>query len=226
MEKALKINLKLSINKRRVDLYEELVNLIEENIDKSETNNTTEKDNACSSERNTESNIYPSATIMLEISKSEYDKERERTNNLDNKASFFMSAIIAIITIYIPIIPFKHIKKIYMGSGKELIVLVTICICILVVAFITLIIAFYNLYKSFSLKPFKRVDFENLSNEQILLQNKSLVERGLLDHYHTILVNNADINNDKASKLTTGIKYSIICFSLISLATIGLLIII
>lgn len=198
----------------------------EERVDVNIAGNTVEENNEYSSESNADINIYPSAAIMLEISKDEYDKERERTNNLDNKANIFMSAIIAIITLYIPIIPFQDLKKIYSASSKESIILVTICICILSVAFISLIMAFYNLYKSFSLKPYNRVNFENLNDEQILLQNQNSVERGLLNHYNTIIQNNAQINDDKANRLTVGIKYSIICFSLVSIATISLLIII
>jgi len=52
---------------------------------------------------------YPSASLMLEISKTEYERERERSNMLDNKASFFLSASIAVLTIFIPIIPFSKI---------------------------------------------------------------------------------------------------------------------
>jgi len=102
---------------------------------------------------------------------------------------------------------------------------VTVCICILVVSVIVLIMAFYNLYMSFSLKPYNRVNFENLNDEQILLQNTNLVERGLLEHYNTILKSNAKMNDDKANRLSISIKYSIIFFLLLNLATIFLLII-
>lgn len=196
-------------------LNEESVNL----------NNTAEESGKYSSEGKIRIDRYPSATTMLEISKIEYDKERERTGNLDNKASFFISAIIAIITIYIPIIPSAQIKQIYIGSSVTLIILVTICICILAGTLIVLIIAFYNLYKSFSLKPYNRVNFENLNNEQLLLLDQNTVERGLLDHYNTILTNNSKMNNNKADKLNIGIKYSIIFFIMLSVTSTCLLII-
>jgi len=71
----------------------------------------------------------------------------------------------------------------------------------------------------------KGVNFENLNDEQILLQNTNLVERGLLEHYNTILKSNAKMNDDKANRLSISIKYSIIFFLLLNLATIFLLII-
>ena len=173
-----------------------------------------------------EENIYPSASIMLEISKDEYSKERERTNNLDNKTNVFISAILAIITIYIPIIPFKEIKVVYMQNEKVTLIIATVGICLLLLSFVYLIIAFYNLYKAFDLKSFNRVNFENLNDEEILQQSINKVERGLIRHYNTILTENAKTNNDKAKKLANGIKKCIIGFALLSVATISLLIIV
>ncbi len=49
---------------------------------------------------------FPAASTLLEVSMDEYAKERERTNTIENKANVFISVIIALFTIYIPIIPF------------------------------------------------------------------------------------------------------------------------
>lgn len=175
---------------------------------------------------NENSIAYPSASIMLEISKDEYAKERERSNNLDNKANIFISAIIAMVTLYIPIIPFSAIKKTYIRVGKLEVALITISICILGIAFVSLINAFYNLYKAISVKPFHRVNFDNLNDETVLRQYENDVERGLLEHYHTILTENAKINDNKAERLTQGLKFSILSFALMSISTISLIIII
>lgn len=171
-------------------------------------------------------NIYPAAAVMLEISKDEYSKERERSTNLDNKANIFLSALIAILALYIPIIPFEKMKNAYMESEKVIIVITTIDICILILACIFLVISFYYLYKVISVKSFLRINFENLNDETILSQSLNDVERGLLNHYNTILIENAKINDDKVKMLVIGIKNSIISFLLLSLATISLLIII
>ena len=50
-----------------------------------------------------------SSNVLLIMAKDEYSKESEISNTLDNKSSFFITAIIAITTLFVPIIPFKHL---------------------------------------------------------------------------------------------------------------------
>lgn len=168
----------------------------------------------------------PSATIMLDIAKDEYDKERERSTNLDTKANIFISAIIAIIALYIPIIPFQSFRYAFTKADQTSTILITIGIYTLCLALIFLSIAFYNLYKVLSVKPFHRVSYENFNDEEVLHMQPNDVEQALLDQYNRILENNANINNDKVKRLKQGIKYSIISFSMITLSAIFLLIVI
>lgn len=167
---------------------------------------------------------YPSASIMLEISMDEYSKERERTNTLDNKANAFISVIIAIFTIFIPIVPFSKLAIAYSQFEKIGIVCITTVLCIMFASFVLMIIAFTNLYKGFKIQPFYRVDFGNLNDINLLQCSENDVKKGLIDHYNTILTGNADINTKKATKISVGLKYSIISFVLLSLSTIALII--
>ena len=66
------------------------------------------------------SSKYPAASILLEVSMNEYAKERERTNTIENKANVFISVIIALFTIYIPIIPFSKLFAAYSIFNKIL----------------------------------------------------------------------------------------------------------
>lgn len=168
---------------------------------------------------------YPSASVMLEVSMDEYTKERERSNILDNKANAFISVIIAIFTLYIPIIPFSKLITAYSEFEKIGIVCITIALCLMLVALILMIIAFTNLYKGFKIQPFYRVDFSNLKDTSLLQCSENDVKKGLIDHYNTILTGNADINSKKAEKISIGLRYSIISFVLLSLSTIALIII-
>ena len=179
-------------------------------------------------DNNINENCFPSsgASIMLDISKNEYSKERERANILDNKAGILISAIIAMVTLYVPIIPFSIIKKTYIESNKLSVVMLTINLCVLVLACMSIAIAFYNLYKVISVKPYLRVNFENLNDENVLCQSKENIELGLLNHFNTILIKNAEINNEKAKMLVRGLKYSILSFALISISAISLIIIV
>ena len=167
---------------------------------------------------------YPSASVMLEISMNEYAMERERSNILDNKANAFISVIIAIFTLYIPIIPFSKLVIAYSQFEKGGIVCLTSTLCVMVASLILMIIAFVNLYSGFKIQPYCRVDFSNLNDITLLQQSENNVKKGLIDHYNYILTNNAEINTKKANKITIGLKYSIIAFALLSISTVALII--
>lgn len=169
---------------------------------------------------------YPSATTMLQISQNEYERERERSNMLDNKASFFLSASIAVLTIFVPIIPFSKIIDFFYSATKSYTIMAIIALCILFTALVLFIISIYNLYSAYNVQKFKNIEYENLNDDQILQTSKNQTERGLINHYNTILIFNAEVNNKKAKKIQIGLKYSVISFSFIFISTILLIILI
>lgn len=169
---------------------------------------------------------YPSASLMLEISKAEYERERERSNMLDNKASFFLSATIAVLTIFIPIIPFSKLVGFFNSATKVYMSLVIIAICLLFTALVFFLISAKNLYSAYNVQKFKNINYENLDDDGILQTKKNQTERGLIKHYNDILVYNATVNNEKANKIRTGLKYSVLSFSFIFISTILLIILI
>jgi len=154
----------------------------------------------------------------------EYTKEIERSNILDNKANAFISVIIAIFTIYIPIIPFSKFIDAYSELGKIGIICITISLCLMTLAVVLMIIAFINLYRGFKIQGFFRVDFDNLNDPKLLALFENDVKKGFIDHYNTILKRNAEINTKKAERISAGLKYSIISFVALSLSTIALII--
>lgn len=170
------------------------------------------------------SSKYPAASTLLEVSMDEYAKERERTNTIENKANVFISVIIALFTIYIPIIPFSKLLTAYSTFSKTGIACVTAALCVMILSVVFLIIAFVNLYKGYKIKPYLRVEFSSLNDENILVQSENNVKRALIDHYNTILIGNSKINSEKADAVSVGIKYSIIAFALLSLSAIALII--
>lgn len=163
---------------------------------------------------------------MLDISRNEYERERERASILDNKASFFISALIAVVTIFIPIIPFAELITFFKTSTKAGIVLATISLCLFLIAIAFLILAIYNLFKGFGLTKYKNINIENLNDEETLQFEENQVKRGLLKHYNTILSYNIDVNNERAKKISIGFKYCIFSFAFLCASTISLIIII
>lgn len=167
---------------------------------------------------------YPSASIMLEISKNEYERERERSNMLDNKASFFLSASIAVLTIFIPIIPFSKMIGFFSTATKGYASIVIIVLCLLFASLIFFITSARNLYAAYSIRSFKNINYDNLNDEGILQTKKNQTERGLVRHYNGILVYNAKINDEKANKIRVGLKYCVLSFSFMFVSTILLII--
>ena len=169
---------------------------------------------------------YPSATLMLDISRNEYERERDRCNMLDNKASIFISAALAILTIIIPIIPFSALIEFYKSTTKVKVVFMTVILGLLITSTILFVIAIYNLFKVITIRKYKNVDFKNLNDDTILHGNVNQTERALIKHYNTILNYNFNINNEKAEQIKIGFKYSILSFAFLFVSTISLLILI
>lgn len=169
---------------------------------------------------------YASASILLDVSREECARERERTNILDNKANIFMSAIIAVVTIFIPIIPFSKLIEAFKSATKPNAVALTVTLCVFLLAVIFMVKAILNLYGAFKLKRFLSVDFKSLNNESNFQQPKTAVEKGLIEHYNTIIENNSNVNNEKAIKITAGLKYSMVSFSLLCISAISLIVLV
>ena len=149
---------------------------------------------------------FPSATVLLEIAKDEYTKERERTQFLDNKASFFMSAIILVATIFIPVIPFNKFRSVFRdGDTMQKMCLCVLCV-LLVVAFLLLVTAFRNLYLSYKIKGYERFNVENLSKIDVHGQKRDLVEKALCEDYRNTIEANIKNNDDKVVYIQSGIK--------------------
>lgn len=174
-------------------------------------------------EANSQSDSYeafPSASLLLECAKDEYDKERGRLYVLDNKASYFMSAIILVATIFIPFIPFGKIRGI-LSEGSELQKAVTyITATLIVVAFGFLIAASKHLYDAYKIKGFERFNIENLTDEFILRANKNASVKGLCENYKNTIEKNIEKNDEKARQISDGIRDSAIGFLVLTVSAI------
>ncbi len=165
---------------------------------------------------------FPSANILLTSARDEYTKEIERTQRLDNKASFFMSAIILVATIFMPNIPFEQlICSFQNGSCCKKLILALLCIG-LIVSFTFLLFAFKRLYESYKLKEFERFNTENITDNTYLESEPEVLERTLCLHYVGRIKKNNDENNGKAELIGKGLKASAIGFLLLTIFTICL----
>lgn len=169
---------------------------------------------------------YPSASLLLESAKDEYTKERERSQFLDNKASFFMSAVILVATIFIPIIPFNRFVEFANKANCGQLCFFCLTCVFLVMAFVILAISFKKLYDAYDIRSFDRFNIDNVDDEETQKVSVNGIELGLCAHYKEIVAGNIKINNDKADNIKKGLKYSSIGFLVLTLTSIVMVILI
>lgn len=165
---------------------------------------------------------FPSAAVLLETVRDEYHQEKARSSTLDNKANVFISAIIAVVTLFLPIIPFAGLKTVFLSGNIGQTVATTVMLCILVLSVVYLFLAFRALYQAFQLKAFNGVNIQEIDDSMLSMAEKN-VQRGLVEHYRTIIVRNMEVNDAKAKRIIAGLKYSIISFALLCVSAVGLI---
>ncbi len=181
---------------------------------------------------------YPYSEKILSEIKDVYAVENDREVKIATKASAFITITVAIIALYIPIIPFEKLV-LFFASKSVNSVSKGLSILFLVILFIGLCflgIAFYNFIKAYSVKGYNTVDVDDLlriaSRTEPTNTADSAVYQGIAAHYHKILrgtndtLGNIKINSDNSEKNQVGIICIVIGFAIISLATIALRIIV
>ena len=182
---------------------------------------------------------YPYSEWMLEEIKGEYAVENERENLIGTKASAFITVIVAIIALYIPLIPFDKLKA-FLGANTTLNYEKTLTIIFLIVlgaGLVSLLTAFIFLLKAYGVKGYNRVkidDLLTLSGEMggENSSRRSQIAQGITAHYHKILRGTVDqegnmkINSDSADFVSKGIEWTVVGFVILSVATIALRVIV
>lgn len=91
---------------------------------------------------------YPFADEMLTTIRQEYETENDRKKTLDTKASTFITVNIALLTIFIPLIPFMDLQSFFgksTGIEKTVaiigLIMLGVSIVFLLVSFVILVYA-------------------------------------------------------------------------------------
>ena len=104
--------------------------------------NNRKKKHKPPSKKNDSQIIFQSASSALPTMVDEYTKERERAGILDNKAISLITILIALLTVYIPLISFDTIYNAYLNGSKIRFGLVFLAFLMLIVSFIITAISF------------------------------------------------------------------------------------
>lgn len=166
---------------------------------------------------------FKAAATVLTVMMDEYTKERERSGIIDNKAVALITILVALITIYMPIIPLEKVKLIYLTGNKNQLIFMTISISSLVMTLMISIITFINLIKVINLKTFLRVDIEALVEDDALEVDPDEAEKALCCHYNSLILENSGINDKKAKDISNCFTLIIIVFLLLLFTTVALI---
>lgn len=163
---------------------------------------------------------FEGAKVALPIFIDEYSKECDRKTIIENKVISLVTIEIAIMTVFMPIIPFDSISK-YLSSDYNRIVIVATIACILLgIGIVMMAGSFGILMGTVNIQTYSKVNIEELDLEENLLQDANSVEKGLCDHYKEITLANSILNDKKASKYKIGLPLSIVSFWCLILGTI------
>lgn len=163
---------------------------------------------------------FEGARVALPIFIDEYSKECDRKEAIENKISTLLTIEIAILTVFIPIVPFESIKTYLFGNCNDIIIVATIACVLLGIAIVMMSVSFGILMSAIGIKTYSKVDIEKLNLEDNLRQDANSVERGLCDHYKTITIENSNLNDKKADKYQICLPITIVSFLLLALGTI------
>lgn len=157
---------------------------------------------------------YPSASIFLDIALKEYAHEEDRAKNIDNRAGVLISALVVLLTFYLPNISLKEILALPCLSVLPSIVL--ICYAL---ALISTVVCLSSLMRTISVKQYHRFESSSLSNSDYYQREKSIVECALAQKVASMTDNNIESNNQKVKFYSWGIcsLIAVVCFISISL---------
>lgn len=154
--------------------------------------------------------------------KNEYTKERERSGILDNKAIAILTVLLAILTLYIPMIPFDKITWVIGNGTCEQRMVLLLAAILLVSALVISIVEMYYLIRALRLRTFLRVNIDALIVDEALKANRDVVERGLVQHYYQLIIHNSNVNDAKGENVQKAFLGLIAVFVLMMTATIVL----
>lgn len=177
---------------------------------------------------------YPNAELMLAVMRDEYSNEQDRKKDLDSKASTFIAANIAILTIFVPLIPFEQFVEVWSQEVRSE-QAVMICGCMgLFIGVILMVAAFIELVRAISIRGYMHVDVDAVYQAALKGEKQDIsdVHAGLIGHYYQILRGTVDesgnrkINEKRAKCIQYGIIMSVIGYVVLFVSTVILRIVV
>lgn len=173
---------------------------------------------------------YPFAEEMLTTIRQEYETENDRKKTLDTKACTFITVNIALLTIFIPLIPFMKLQSFFDKSSGIVMSVTIIGLIMLGVSIVLLLVSFIILVYAAGISGYGRVQLDSILNLSTNEEERdiSCVKQTLVAHYYQILRGTIDdegnykINTNRADKIQLGIILTVIGYVVLFISTIVL----
>ena len=162
---------------------------------------------------------FEGARVALPIFIDEYSKECDRKEVIENKISTLLTIEIAILTVFIPMVPFGSIKTYLFDNCNSIIIVATIACVLLGMGTVIMSVSFGILMNAIGIKTYNKVNIEELDLEDNLGQDANSVEKGLCDHYKRITIENSNLNDKKADKYQICLPITIVSFLFLTIGT-------
>ena len=158
--------------------------------------------------------------MVLDILREEYDKEKQTTQSLDNKAGVFLSALVVIETVWIQLVPFKDIVILLKQCEYSKLTVISL---LLIVLFLLFCFNIVLLIKCLMLKNYSAVNMDSIITES--RKNTAGIDymNAVIDHYNIILHDNIPLNQKKCEYLKKSIKVFGV-YSVLSIVILGIVI--
>lgn len=170
---------------------------------------------------------FPCIPVLLQILMSEYDQERLRAERIDSKTMGLLTIIVALITIYVPIFPFSDFAAVY-SKWKTCTIVPFFFSVFILLGVAAILLAIYSVRKlvdAYKTKVYQAVNIANFNSNQKLSQSTAApFQLELIDHYQSIILENSNINANKAETIDKQFQNVMIIFALLSISAIGTLI--
>lgn len=163
---------------------------------------------------------FTGAEVSLPVLMDEYTKSRETAQIIDNKAIMLLTILVALLTVYMPLVPFDNIINAWDQGIKVTIVLLVIAMLVLLGAIVVAIITFTKLVKTFRVQAYRNVNIQDLVKEEVMRAPSEDVEVALCKHYEKIIIENVSINEEKAKRIKSCFELIIAEFVMLVVSTI------
>lgn len=159
---------------------------------------------------------YPSTEIILDSCKIEYEKEMQRTSNIDGKTNTFLTISTALYAFFIPLANFRQMFS--LENTLKNCVSIVMVIALIVASFLTLLTATILFISVISSRAYKAIDISALLPYADREKQKTSVV--LCRLYDSAIVYNRNLNEKRMKLFKCGVVFIVVCIILTTLTYI------